>query len=261
MSGIATAIGGGAVLGLVGSAMSSNAADNAAQTQAQAASQASQLQYQEFQQQQANQAPWIAAGTQALGQMQTMSANAPTFTAQDFANNMDPAYQFDLQQGQQAIERSAAAQGGLQSGSTLKSLSDYAQGQASNEYQNAYSRFMNNQNMQFNRLASIAGTGQTATGQMGQAGQSMASQVGSNMMGAANAQGAAGIASANAWSSGLSNAGNMGMQGLMINRMPSYGGLLGTGGGSGLTPTQSAQLNQPVPTSYQSSVFGTISGD
>lgn len=240
MSFIAVAIGGSAALGLGGALISSSANSSAAQTQAAAAQQASQLQYSEFEQQQDNEQPWLQAGRGALSQMGAMSANAPSFTAQDFANNQDPAYQFDLQQGQQAIQRSAAAGGGLQSGGTMKALSDYSQGQASNEYQNAYSRYMNNQNTQFNRLASIAGTGQTATGQLNQAGSAMAGQVGQNTMGAANASAAASIASGQQWGNTMSSLGSSGsnalMYGNMMNKMFPSAPAPGGGGYTGLNP-------------------------
>lgn len=52
----------------------------------------------------------------------------------------DPGYQFRLQQGEQAINRSAAARGGRLGGDTLKALNDYAQGQASQEYGNFAAR-------------------------------------------------------------------------------------------------------------------------
>lgn len=63
----------------------------------------------------------------------------------------DPAYQFDVQQGLNALQHSAAAKGGLLSGNTLRAISDYGQGQASNEYQNIFNRALqtnqtNNQN-------------------------------------------------------------------------------------------------------------------
>jgi hypothetical protein len=225
MSAVAAAIGVGAVAGLGGAYMESNATNNAAQTQANAANQASQLQYDEFSQQQANQQPWLQAGQGALSQMQNPYYQQQ-FNMSDF--QADPGYQFDLSQGQQAINRSAAASGGLASGNTLKALNNYSQNQASNEYQNAYNRFTNNQSQSFNRLASLAGLGQTATGQIGSAGQNMANQVGQNTMGAANAQGAAGIAGANAWSNGLSNLGSIGMQGAYMNKYG--GGGLNTGG-------------------------------
>lgn len=47
-----------------------------------------------------------------------------------------PGYDFQLNQGLQAIDRSAAARGSLQSGATLKALQGYGQGLANQEYNN-----------------------------------------------------------------------------------------------------------------------------
>ncbi len=202
-------IAGGAVIGGIGGALiGSNATGNAAKTQADAANNATNIQYQEWLQQQANQAPYLKAGQGALSQLSGMASTTPSFTSEDFAKNMDPAYGFDLQQGNQAIERAAAASGGLQSGGTLKSLTNYSQGQASNEYQNAYNRYMTNQNTQFNRLSSIAGIGQTATGQSAQTGATAAGQIGNNITGAANAQAGATIAQGQQWGNTLSSLGS-----------------------------------------------------
>lgn len=78
----------------------------------------------------------------------------------------DPGYKFRLDQGTKALERSAAARGGLFSGKTGKSLQDFSQGLASQEYGNAY-----------NRLASLAGIGQSATNQMVNANQNTGAQL------------------------------------------------------------------------------------
>lgn len=58
----------------------------------------------------------------------------------------DPYYQFRLQQGNQAIQRSAAARGTLLNGGTLKSLANYSQGLASEEGQNAFNRALESYN-------------------------------------------------------------------------------------------------------------------
>lgn len=50
------------------------------------------------------------------------------------------AYKFRFNQGQQAIERSAAAKGMLNSGNTLAELARYGQGMASEEYGNEFNR-------------------------------------------------------------------------------------------------------------------------
>ena len=52
----------------------------------------------------------------------------------------DPGYQWRLNEGSKAVERKGAARGMLQSGRTLKSLSSWAQGLASQEYGAAYGR-------------------------------------------------------------------------------------------------------------------------
>ncbi len=47
-----------------------------------------------------------------------------------------PGYQFQREQGQQAIERSAAARGGLQSGNTLAAVTEFGQGLADTTFRN-----------------------------------------------------------------------------------------------------------------------------
>ena len=54
----------------------------------------------------------------------------------------DPGYAFRLAEGQKAIERSTAASRGLQSGSALKAAARYGQEMGSQEYGNAFNRFM-----------------------------------------------------------------------------------------------------------------------
>lgn len=61
--------------------------------------------------------------------------------AGDFSIN-DPSYKFRFDQGQQALERSAAAKGFLGSGNVLQELQKYGQDMASQEYQNQYNRLL-----------------------------------------------------------------------------------------------------------------------
>lgn len=118
------------------------------------------------------------------------------FTAQDFQT--DPGYQFRLEQGQNQIQSSAAARGGLLSGAAAKALTKYNQDFASNEYGNVYNRFRANQGDVFNRLASLAGVGQQATNATQQAGQNYATGAGQALQygGSARASGYAGQANA-----------------------------------------------------------------
>jgi hypothetical protein len=81
----------------------------------------------------------------ALGSVNGVPGYGGTF---DINNWKDPGYDFRLAQGMKALQGSAAASGGLLSGPTLKAITDYSQGAASQEYQNAFNRFAANR--QFN---------------------------------------------------------------------------------------------------------------
>lgn len=71
--------------------------------------------------------------------------NVPT--AQDAANS--PGYQFRLQQGEQALQASAAAQGLLRTGGTLENILGFGQQTASQEYQNVFQRALDAYDRQY----------------------------------------------------------------------------------------------------------------
>jgi len=86
-----------------------------------------------------------------------------------------PGYQFQLEQGLQSVNNSAAANGSLLSGRQVKAVNDYAQGQAATGYQAAWQRAQqayqaafdrnNTSNTnRYSRLQSMANNGQTAAG-------------------------------------------------------------------------------------------------
>lgn len=127
----------------------------------------------------------LGIGTPAQQQSSVSRASAaPSLTPQQqqqaafdkFRNT--PGYQFGLQTGFDQVQASAAAHGGLYSGATLKALQRYG-----NDYadQQGYTPYMN-------RLASLAGMGQTANAQNAAAGQNYANQASNNMIGAGNAR-------------------------------------------------------------------------
>lgn len=78
----------------------------------------------------------------------------------------DPGYRFRLQQGTDAIQRSAAARGTALSGQTLKALQDYAQGLASQEYGNAYDRALGLNDLAYTRLSDLVRLGYGAGGDL-----------------------------------------------------------------------------------------------
>lgn len=201
-----------AAVGTIASgAMSSSASNKAAKRQAESADAASQMQWNMYDQTRTDLDPYRQAGSTSLSQMMDqMGANGyfnQTYTGQDAYS--DPSYQFRLQQGQDAIQSSAAAKGGLLSGATLKALQDFGQQSASQEYGNAYNRFNADQTNRYNRLSNIIGMGQNAAAQVGNAGAQTAQAVANNTMAGANAQAAGIIGSNNAWANSAQQLGTL----------------------------------------------------
>lgn len=164
MTWVATAIVGSAVVG----AASSN---KAAKTQAAATTQAADLQGQQFERQVELQAPFREAGVRALPELEAASRYTP-FGMEQF--QADPGYAFRLAEGQKALDRQAAARGGLISGAALKGAQRYGQDMGSQEYMNAFNRYQAERNARLNPLQSLAGMAQTSTNQLGAAGQNYA---------------------------------------------------------------------------------------
>ena len=191
----------GDVIGdITGSNKQAKAAQNAAAQQAAAAEKASKIQKDMFDQVRSDLEPYRASGQQALFQlMNGMKQEGKGFlkTYMDQELYKDPSYQFRVNQGNNAIQGSAAAQGGLLSGATLKALQNYGQESASQEYQNAYNRFNADQTNQYNRLSNLVGIGQNAAAQTGNAGTQTAQAIANNTMQGANSQAAGTIAAGN----------------------------------------------------------------
>lgn len=192
--------------------ISGSASESAANTEANAANNASALQLQMFEQTEQNEAPFLQAGTGALPFLQagigtgggnvtgTGPLNAP-FTLADFKNS--PGYEFQMNQGENAILNSASATGGVKSGNTLKGLTSYGEGVANQDYWNAYNAYVNAQNQKFDQLQTVAGSGQNAAGNLGALSSQVGQSVGNNIVGAGNASAAGTIGLANAAGSGL----------------------------------------------------------
>jgi hypothetical protein len=144
-----------------------------------------------------NRGQWIPTGTKhpeyAMQKNQPVQSSQPGQTGQAPVGDdryggfyESPGYQFRLDQGVQAMDRSAAARGLLLSGAQNKALTRFGQGIGSEEFGN-----------HVNRLSSIAGLGQVAN-------QSVAGSAGQYGVNAGNAIMNAGMSRA----SGYANIGN-----------------------------------------------------
>ena len=204
---LGSAISGGA--GLLGAGLQANAARQAAQGIADANITSNQLMARMNEQNQARQEPFYQAGLRALpaytqGVMPGGDLVRP-FAMSDY--QADPGYGFRMSEGMKALDRSAASRGNLLSGSTLKGAERFGQDMASQEYNNAYNRYVGNQATQRNALAGLTGFAPTASSAM-QAGDtaygSNAANLASNT---ANAMAGAGATRASSYGNALAGIG------------------------------------------------------
>lgn len=198
-----------AAAGVGAAALGAWGSKSAADTQASAADKASQAQLQMFNQTQGNLQPYMKSGTMALDQINQGLQPGGQFThqfgLQDF--QASPAYNFNLQQGQMAIDKAANAKGGgnLYAPQTLQDISKFSQGLASNEFQNAFSNYQTNVGNVWNRLYNTAGSGQNAAANLGGFGTTTGGQIGQNITGAGNAQAAGTMGAVNAVTGSMGN--------------------------------------------------------
>lgn len=170
---------GKAIGSLTGANKQAKAATQAANTQAAAADKASQIQKDMYDQTRKDLDPYMQAGKGAIGQLvgfnpssyngsnfsfngssntgyssqnlpsanQYSNYDGPAYNVGQFNFEESPSYQFRKQQGMDGIQSSAAAQGGLLSGSTLKALNNYNSNLASQEYGNAHNQYLQNEGL------------------------------------------------------------------------------------------------------------------
>lgn len=213
-------------------------------------------------QNQANFQPYIDSGKQGLGLL-TNEITDPNsqlnskFDASSLAN--DPGYQFRLSQGQNTLNNSLAAKGGLLSGAALKATDQFSQGLASDEYNNAYQRFTNDKSNRYSMLSGLANYG--LQGATGFAGGSPQSTSGSQL---ANITGQYGNTLGSIISNGANNQSNITMAAANAQaQLLASGGKSGGGVGGALSGAMSgaatgAAIGSVVP--GIGTAFGAIGG-
>lgn len=232
------------------SLIGANASSSAANTQAKSARYAADLQQKQYDQTREDQMPWLEAGRGALNKLIPMS-DYTKFGMDQF--QADPGYAFRLSEGQKALDRSAAARGGLISGAALKAAQRYGQDMGSQEYQNAFNRYQSERASQLAPLQSLAGIGQTTAANLGNAGAANAQAIGSYLTGGAAAQAAGSVGAANAISGGLGSYMNYSSSNNLINALNqnrngsvNYGSMYSpSGAGGGYTATGAENYMAP----------------
>jgi hypothetical protein len=157
-------------------------------------------------------APYRQTGVNALQMLARANGlDGGTMGAEEVMRG-DPGYQFRLQQGQQALDRRFAAQGGRFSGSSLKAASDYNQGMAAQGFSD-----------RMNRLSALAGIGQTSTSTTAGLGANAANQISGLISSQGDATAAARLNQGNIWGNAINS----------IGAQYKRGGGFGGGGGFG----------------------------
>lgn len=134
-------------------------------------------------------------GDQSFGTRDEADAFAATQGGTPYGGyEMSNGYKFQLDQGQKSIDNSAASQGGLFSGATLKAQQQFGQGIAAQGYDNY-----------LNRLSGGAAAGQAAAGNQANAGINYASGAGQAYANMGNAGAAGAIGVGNALNTGIQN--------------------------------------------------------
>lgn len=201
-AGTAGAAGAGGMGSLIASGLGSAAASLfGGKGQSKAEKKAGEYAYLQYLQQRKDLKPWMQAGTQNLQTLQDLMKSG--YFERPYEMQEDPGYQFRLQQGEQAINRGAAARGDFFSGRAGKELSRFGQGLAAQEYGAGYGRYRGELADRYGRLSGISEAGRSAAGGLGQAGMQAAQMQGQGGMYGAQSKASGYAGMANALTGGL----------------------------------------------------------
>ena len=175
-------------------------ANKAAKAQLQGAREGAAAEREMFERQVELQEPFRQVGVNALPDLVAASQYTP-FGMEQF--QADPGYGFRLKEGIRALENSAAARGGLLSGNTMRGITRYGQGLASEEFGNAFNRYQAGFASRLNPLQALAGVGQTSSNTLSNAAGQLGSSLSNLAVGAGNARASGYAGTANALASGI----------------------------------------------------------
>jgi hypothetical protein len=201
---------------LASGAISAISSSSAASAQESAANNATNQEQHQFDITQQNLHPFQQSGADALTPLNALTgANGGDPAQMEATLQKIPGYQFTLDQGNRAVQNSAAARGLGNSGAALRGAADYTTGLADSTYGHYV-----------NQLMGIANMGENAAAQVGTASTQVGQQNASNSIGSGNAQAAGTIGTGNGIASGFGGA-------LTLGNSQGVRGLFGDGSSSG----------------------------
>lgn len=209
MSWVAAAVAGGTLIGGIYSAnQASNAAGDASDAQVGQSREAMALQQKNLEETRKLLAPYVNAGTSAIGQQGNLIGLGGNAAQQAAINQLQqsPMFTSQLKAGQNALLQNASATGGLRGGNTQAALAQFAPSLLAQTIQN-----------QFGNLGSLSSLGQNSAVGAGNAGSNAANQntallqsIGNSQASGALAQGQANIGLANSAMGALGAFGQLG---------------------------------------------------
>jgi hypothetical protein len=180
------------------------------------------LQREQYYDQVNRQEPFRQAGLQSVAELQRQFGLAGDSASAGYGNLLrdfstadfqaDPGYAFRMSEGLKALDRTAAARGGMISGAAQKAAARYGQDMASNEYQNAFNRYNQNRSQRYQMLTGQQTAGANATNAQNQSSANYASAAGNALQNAGNARASGYMGQANAWGGALNSLSNAGLQ-------------------------------------------------
>lgn len=169
----------------IGGILGARSAGRAADANTDAANRAAGLSERQFDITRADLAPFREQGVNALNQFAADNLGPLEET---------PEFRFALEQGVNALDRSAAARGKLLSGQQVKAVQRFGTG-LGNQFAG----------QQQNRLAALAGIGQTATANTGQFGANASSNIGNALLAGGDARASGFVGQSNAINDSINN--------------------------------------------------------
>ena len=160
---------------IIGGALANRGAKKAGDAAADAADAQTKVQWNMYNQNREDLAPWREAGVRSLADLERVQGTYEGAVMDPNQYKQSPGYNWLEQQGRAAVNRQSAAQGQFGSGRHQKDLMQYGQGLALQDYQGYLGRLES----LMNRYAGTSQVGQTASGQIAGLGANAANQVGS----------------------------------------------------------------------------------